>query len=221
VKGLVVYCADVGSVKRNFGWARVNADGAEMTRGGHEIGALAAAVAADLNAGRPTALGFECPLWAPLPEQADELGAARPGECEDGVNRPWSAGPGAAVLTTGVAQVPWLLERVRASAAGQDAHLDWEKFAAAGAGLFLWEAFVSGGAKAWETDAVGDEGEHEFDARLGAETFCAALPDPRDANAVVSAGGVISLIGAAILRSGWSGDLSLLGETCLVVKAKA
>jgi hypothetical protein len=124
------------------------------------------------------------------------------------------------VLTTGVVQVPWLLERVGASAAGQHAHLDWEKFADAGAGLFLWEAFVTGGAKAWEADAVGDEGEHEFDARLGAETFFAALPDPRDANAVVPSGGVISLIGAAILRSGWSPDLSLLSEPCLVIKAK-
>jgi hypothetical protein len=43
-----------------------------------------------LPGGQAVALGFECPLFVPVPEQALRLGAARPGE----KNRSWSAGRG-------------------------------------------------------------------------------------------------------------------------------
>jgi len=47
--------------------------------------ALADAVTDDLDAGLPVALGFECPLFVPVPDEAELLGSAREG---DG-NRPW------------------------------------------------------------------------------------------------------------------------------------
>lgn len=59
---LLVACADVGSVARgNFGWA--DCDGSSETRPSE----LAEKVSAALSDKRPVALGFECPLFVPLP----------------------------------------------------------------------------------------------------------------------------------------------------------
>ena len=44
--------------------------------------------------GIKVALGFECPLWVPVPEEASALTAGR---VVDG-NKAWSAGAGASVL---------------------------------------------------------------------------------------------------------------------------
>src|SRR6266540_1033323 len=66
----VVYCADIGSVPNGrFGWARSEPDETtiERHRGGTEIIDLADGVGEDLAAGQPVALGFECPLFVPVP----------------------------------------------------------------------------------------------------------------------------------------------------------
>lgn len=70
---------------------------------------LVDAVAGDLIAGEAVALGFECPLFVPVPATPLQLGAARLGEG----NRPWSAGAGASSLATGLAQVSWILAELR------------------------------------------------------------------------------------------------------------
>jgi hypothetical protein len=88
---LAIYCADIGSVPRGrFGWSRNEPSETtlETHRGGTEILDLVNAVGDDLAAGRPVALGFECPLFVPVPVEPLRLGKARPG---DG-NRSWSAG---------------------------------------------------------------------------------------------------------------------------------
>ena len=90
-------------------------------------------------------------------------------------------------------------------------YLDWEAFEAADAGLFLWEAFVTGKAKAVT---------HVDDATVAVACFTAALPDPRSASAVI-AERPLSLVGAATLWAGWSYDLELLHAPCLVLKAAA
>src|SRR4051794_11293405 len=95
---LAVYCADVGSIKQgNFGSVRegVPAGEIERHRGGTEIVELVDALAQDLDAGVPVALGFECPLFVPVSEDPFRLGAARAGEG----TRPWSAGAGTGALT--------------------------------------------------------------------------------------------------------------------------
>ena len=61
---------------------------------GSSIAELVRLVADDLHSGALVALGFECPLFVPLRERAEELTSGRHG---DG-NRPWSAGAGCAVL---------------------------------------------------------------------------------------------------------------------------
>jgi len=55
------------------------------------------------------ALGFEAPLSFPDHDKPRLLGKARP---EDGA-RPWSAGAGATVLPTALAQLRWILRKLK------------------------------------------------------------------------------------------------------------
>jgi len=205
---LAIYCADIGSVPEGrFGWARGDTDeaGIERHRAGTEIIELVDAVAEDLAGARAVALGFECPLFVGVPTQPMRLGTARPGEG----NRAWSAGAGAAALATGLVEVAWILCELRHRCPGTEAHLDWSRFQGAGSGLFLWEAFVSSAAKATT---------HVDDATIAVRTFQAALHDPNAANAV-GAERPLSLLGAALVWSGWGSDVDLLHTPCIVIKA--
>lgn len=204
MRNLIVACADIGSVaKGNFGWW------ASSGGSGMDLSGLTSLVAQSLNDGVPVALGFECPLFVPLVEDERLLTSARPGEG----SRAWSAGAGCGALTTGLVQVTWALRSIRhILAQSTTAHLVWEKFASAQTGLFLWEAFVSGSGK---------KNSHIADAQAGAMAFLDALPNPQLANAVSSTSSVYSLVGAALLRTGWSSDLAILGHPCLVVKSNS
>ena len=213
MNSLIVYCADVGSVERGrFGWARVAAETPEASRGSREIEELVSALVGDLRAGLPVALGFECPLYVPLPADPKRLAKARD---VDG-NRPWSAGAGCGALATGLTQVAWVLSQVRNGITAEvPSFLDWGAFLESGSGLFLWEAFVTGKAKP-NDDAAADD-QHIADAIAGARYFLERV----EATAVQggqSADEVYSLIGAALLRSGWSSDLDLLRTPCVVAR---
>jgi len=196
-----VVCCDVGSVSRgNFAWCD------DSGVAGDRPSSVAQHVASLLNRGAAVALGFECPLYVPLFADEMSLACARPGEG----SRPWSAGAGCGALATGIVQVTWVLGEVRRQLAEPvAAHLMWETFAEAGHGLVLWEAFVSGASKG---------ADHADDARLAALAMLAALPDPQSANAIACTSPVYSLAGAALLRTGWSFDLALLGQPCLTIK---
>ena len=208
----VIYAADIGSIKSgNFGWARLDSERgtAQVERNsGSEIEELVDAVEHDLNVGaRGVALGFECPLFVPVPRDPILLGAARPGER----NRPWSGGPGTAAMATGLVQAAWILRELRDRCPEVTAFVDWNEFTSAGRGLLLWEAFVTGSAKG---------AKHVDDALIAAKTFRYALPDPPGADAV-EADEPLSLIGSALLWSGWSKELAMLHKPCLVIKASA
>jgi hypothetical protein len=215
--GLVVYCADIGSVpNKRFGWARTTADsnGTEIHASGPDIDELLGCVAEDLGRGKRVALGFECPLFVPVPNDPLALGKARCGE-ED---RPWSAGAGSGAMATGLTQVAWVLSGLRPLVPdATDLYLDWPSFKTAKRGLFLWEAFVSGKAKAQAKDNVDP---HVQDARAAVREFRALLPDLHEASAVTSKR-PLSLVGAAVLWSGWATDLALLRSACLVIKVQA
>jgi hypothetical protein len=200
----VIACADVGSVaKGNFGWW------SSENQGGLKPSGLVEHVADLLNRGRTVALGFECPLFVPLAENELHLTSARPGEG----TRAWSAGAGCGALATGIVQATWVLGEVRRRLShALPAHLSWPQFVAAASGLFLWEAFVTGTAK---------RASHAEDAKAGATAFMRSLPDPPAANAVVCLGAVHSLIGAALLRTGWTSNIAVLEQPCLVLRASA
>jgi hypothetical protein len=150
---------------------------------------------------RAVALGFECPLFVPVPEEPMRLGGARGGEGA----RSWSAGAGAGALTTGLVQVAWVLSELRNRVPAAAVYLDWSSFDAAGSGLLLWEAFVTDRAKG---------ASHIDDATIAALAFREQVSAPN----AVSAERPLSLVGMASLWSGWSTDLSLLRSSCMVVK---
>lgn len=205
---LAVFCADVGSLARgNFAWARRRAGAeSEDVREPGSIEALADAVANELKHERPVALGFEAPLFVPVPEKPALLGRARP--CDLGLPS-WSSGPGASVMATGVVQLAWILDAVRGRCVDARMHLDWDEFAHSRSGLLLWEAFVSGTAKG---------ASHEDDARIGLRAFCAQLPSPGDP-AAIEGERPMSLAAAAAMWAGWAVDLAQLRSPCVLVRA--
>jgi hypothetical protein len=202
---LWIFCADIGSVKAGrFGWFGADPDGRPVP--GRSIEDLASAVAEKITCGAKVALGFECPLYVPLRDDPVLLTKARTGEG----NRSWSAGAGCGALATGLVEVTWLLEQIKTKTPKSSAaFLNWKAFETSHGGLFLWEAFVSGKAKG---------SGHAHDAEIAVQAFQAALPNPELANAI-SEQSVLSLIGASMLRAGWSTNVQQLSETCLVIKA--
>lgn len=207
-ENLQVFCADVGSIPRNrFAWARriPSVDREEVHRP-ESITSLAAAVVGVLRDGEPAALGFEAPLFLPVPEDPDRLGKARP--C-DAPSPSWSSNVGASVLATAMVQVPWTLRFIHDQLPDLRVHVRWPPFAEQQDGLLLWEAFVSGAAKG-ET--------HEEDARRGVEAFCEQLPNPGDPVAEETER-PISLLTAAAIWAGFELPADHMRCGCLLVRA--
>lgn len=205
---LSVACADVGSIARGrFGWAICNPPGElEEVREPGSIGAFADMVIARLEQGGSVALGFECPLFVPLREDPALLTRARDGEGD----RAWSARAGCGSLVTGLVESAWTLDRIRRGLRAEpQVFFDWDEFSAHPGSLLLWEAFVTRAAKS---------GTHHGDAGLAVEALCRSLPQPDGANRIKEPR-VYSLIGAALLRTGWSVPRSILSSACLVVAA--
>lgn len=190
----------------NFGWACASVTQGDVSAaGGPSPGDLVAAVAVQLGTGCPVALGFECPLFVPVPEAAARLGTARAGEG----NRAWSAGAGSGAMATGLVQAAWILDAIHSRCSDATLHLDWESFADARSGLLLWEAFVTAKAKGQS---------HVDDARIAVSAFVASLPDPRTIS-TITAERPLSLAGAVALWSGWLHDPAALHTQSLVVRA--
>jgi len=206
VRSLAIYCADIGSIPAgNFAWARGERRAAvRITQTGKTIDGLAEHIRLDLDAGRPVALGFECPLFLPKRDDPQMLTKQRAGEH----GHAWSGGPGAQVLVTGLAQTLWLLQNLRRP--GIRPFLDWDAFTRAGKGLFLWEAFV-----------LSRRRSHEKVAETAVKLFAKRVPRAAATSGLradVLEPDVQSLIGAALLRTRWSQDLSLLEASCVVIK---
>ena len=205
---LVIYCADIGSVaKGRFAWARgIESGGSLSISRCSDILELVDLAAQDLNGDAPAAMGFECPLFVPVRDAPNSLTKARVG---DG-SRSWSAAAGAGALATGITEVVWILQEIRSRLTSTPpVFVNWTEFVQANRGLFLWEAFVTSTAK-------GES--HMDDAENAVRAFWSSLPNPGAVNAVQETR-VHSLLGAALLRTGWSKDLGLLEVPCLVIKA--
>lgn len=211
MNGFVVWVADVGSVKRNrFGWCR--AESKDNHNSGADIDTFSKGIAEDLSTGMSVALGFECPLFVPVTDDPIYLTSARQGEG----SRSWSAGAGCGALATGLTETVWIFENIR-----RLVHVkvrptfNWEQFTMGRANLFIWEAFVTGKAK-----ARTDDGERADmgDAMIAARTFWDRHLNIIQANCV-TAQNPYSLVGAALLRSGLIQDIKILSEPCVVIKS--
>jgi hypothetical protein len=190
---------DIGSpANQTLGWYLL----AEQLRcGGSLIEELITKLVPHLQRG-PCALGFEAPMYIPYRSKPNELTRGRTIEG----NRPWSAGAGAAVLATALAVVPFVLRSLRDAAPGLNVHFDCQALTQKAGELFLFEALVTGNAKG---------NDHQDDARIAAEAFqaaCAQWPPKIEDTSV------FNLLGASLLRTGWSADPALLSRSCLVIK---
>lgn len=202
---LDIYCIDPGSIPGgNFGWAGSDYNGREWPA--KNIEGLAESITSSLKGGHKVALGVECPLFLPVRESPEALAVARSGEG----GHPWSAGAGPYAMTTGLCQLLWTLGRVQArlDSAPPPAFLSWSHFCWAPAGLLLWEAFVVGAMKSQS---------HAGDALAAVRSFRRQLPSPRSR---IAPEATFSLGGAALLAAGWSSNIALLREPCLVIEAQ-
>ncbi|MBS1263385.1 MAG: hypothetical protein MAG715_01220 [Methanonatronarchaeales archaeon] len=213
---LVVYCADVGSIKSgNFGWAREGPDTSgqsEIEDNSSDIDTLVEGVVSDLNEGRKVALGFECPLYVPVRDEPEDLTSQR--EEEEGSGRPWSAGAGAAVLGVGLVEARYVLDKVwNAVPDDVEPHLKLELFQdSEGPSMLLWEAMVTGDAK-----SGSEEHGHVEDARTAVDEFLNTYPD-LDLSEEDAREGVHSLIGSVLMRTGWTQNQRFLEQPCPFVK---
>lgn len=215
---IVVYAVDIGTtnVQRgqdhgNVGWVRTCSEDDEAA--GHDLDELWRLVVLDLDAGRPVAIGFECPLFIPLPSDSAGLCKQRVGDA----GMPWNYGAGIYAMGIGLQEMTFVLDRMAANASiPPTPTLVWAELVAGAAQLFVWEAFVT---KAGKRNLPAEP--HIDDARKAAEDFwdCIRSGGDVDAASDVTEKVVVSLVGTAILRSGLSTDLGLLGVPCLVLRS--
>lgn len=207
-EALNIYVVDAGSVARKrCAWVSSTDPDAHSI----DLGRLAQAIGDDLSAGRRIALGVECPLFIPCPDNWTDLGKAREGDCtpETG-NRPWSASAGACSTMIGLAILGWVLRKVKDQHPSAVGTTDWSAFSKGETDICVWEAFVSGRGK-------GSGGSHHADALRALRAFQDRL-GRGEMTTDVTAEQPVSLAGALILWAGLSDDVSLLHQGCIVVR---
>jgi hypothetical protein len=202
----IVAAVDVGSLA-NIGWWRSHGS---VGDGGRDLDLLVAAIAADLDADRTVALGFEAPLFIPRPPNSAGLNKQRVGER----GRPWCAGAGTGALALGMQQATYVLSAIARSTAGRPAvGFSVDALSSPGPSLVLWEAFVSGKAKnRLALDPHVDDARvavAEFEARFAAGSIVSDIADEE----------VLNVAAAALLAAGLTDDVSLLTRPCIVVRA--
>ncbi len=139
---IIIYACDVGStLQNNFGWARINEG--ENIICSHDIDELIRYIIKDYN-NLPIAIGFECPLFIPIPNNANQLSKERNG---DG-NRSCYASAGLSVTTLGLHQLAYILNKIKQNNTNISFTLDWGKWLLDKPKneILIWEAFVSGDA---------------------------------------------------------------------------
>lgn len=205
----VIYAVDVGKTREppNFAWARVGSEGDRDIIASSDIRILISRLEHDFKRGHSVALGFEAPVFIPIPESADDLSRGRKGEG----SRSCFAPAGSTVAMLGVHQAAWMLRMLSGSCGNACTFtLDWKEWSptASEQVFFCWEAFVSG-------DAHGTS--HAQDAATAAMEFLRHEHALAAVNAVTTSR-PFSLIGAAALWSGWTSNLDILHEPTLVIK---
>lgn len=197
---------DVGKPNKNLGWAIIGPAPSDGT----DLDVCIRNIAAALEKG-PVALGFEAPMYVPLRKKPADLTKARAGECRDGVNRPYSASAGSTVLVTATVVASYVLAELRALAAAETATMDWKTYLAHPRGLLLFEAFVTNQRKTTNT-------RHVEDALLAASYLHSAIMHGQPISSAIHEPNCLSLLGAMLLRTGWTNDPHILSEECLVVR---
>lgn len=206
-----IYAVDVGSTQSDsFAWIRVDPERPTRLFGSSCIELLSERLVADLSAQRSVALGFEAPLFIPVPAAASRLSKGRANEGSPC----WAAPPGLTVASLRLHQAAWILRFVRehcdTAVRFEVAPSAWPPRPGA-AVLFCWEAFVSGTAHS---------SSHLRDATTAAMAFLDHEHCLPDATAVTTEH-PLSLIGAAALWSGLSVGAEALRTPTVVLRPSA
>jgi hypothetical protein len=211
----VVACLDIGSPKKgNVGWAILYSD--ERATGG-DLHGFINELAGHLAADRTVAVGFECPLYVPMRLDPAAMTDCRVGE--QGLN--WCGGPGASVLATGLVQVNWCLARLAERDPGIRGTTRWAELSRGSADVYCWEAFItSKGGVVVELNDVNQIPHHEQDALCGAVAFARAIADHGAPRSDLGDEAALSLVGLHLLQTGMTTDVTLLSETCTVLKVR-
>jgi hypothetical protein len=200
-ESLHIAVIDIGKLS-NLGWA---VEGPTVNQSGTDIDLFIDALARAINVG-PLALGFEAPMFVPYGRERSGLDKAREGEGD----RAFSASVGASVLTKGLVIVPYILEQLRHRAKSARPTFKWREPLSDG-DLLLFEAFVT---------HVGKSAGHEECARLAIRQFPREWDERAAFKSAISDPHTLNLLGAMILRVGWTNELTMLSEPCLVVRHK-
>ncbi len=80
------------------------------------------------------------------------------------------------------------------------------------ADLLLYEAFVTNQRKTEDT-------RHVEDAYLAIAEFQRGMAVPSTFQSAIIEASSLNLLGAVMLRTGWSSDPAVVGEECLMVRA--
>jgi len=205
---MIVYACDVGSTKSgSFGWARVTLDSTSSPRGGENIEDLILNISSDLDTGRGVSIGFEAPLYMPVPNSSEDLSSGRKGEG----SRSMFAPAGGYVTTLACHQAAYILRELSDFQSDYELTLNAEDWIQEeGQSLLVWEAFVS-------EEAHAEEDDHKRDAATAAVFFRENDQNLEDMNAVTS-DSILSVIGSAALWAGWTEDTDILHEDCLVLR---
>jgi len=210
----IAYACDIGSIKSGaFAWAR-NSSLEKTPTASDSIDELITCIVEDGKAGKTIALGFEAPLFMPVPTQSAQLNSGRQYES----SRSMFAPAGATVTTIAIHQTAWILKQLHQHLGHRltltmDWLADWRKREAH---LFIWEAFVSSGG---HSDPQAHN-SHKRDAATALQYFLANADNLDGVNSVTCEN-PLSLIAAAALWSGWLADVRHLHSSCLVLRPEA
>jgi hypothetical protein len=205
-----VYACDVGSVKsKTFAWSRV-ASLREPPIASPDIDELLVRLERDARSGASVALGFEAPLFMPVPSLSEDLSSGRSGE----ESRSMFAPAGLAVTTLGLHEAAWILRQLYQKIGSfVEYTVDWQqdwRSSNPPTKLLVWEAFVS---EAAHSDT------HERDAATAARYFLENENQLAEKNAVTCQQ-PLSLVHCAAMFAGWSNDVAGLHGKCLVLRPK-
>jgi len=206
-----IYGCDIGSTLRgNFAWVRCEPGEDVPPIGDVTIKSLIKYLLKDFEKRCSVSLGFESPLFLPIPKTVGDLCKGREGEGD----RSMFAPAGGYVTTLGIHLAAWILREIRNAANQYNFTTDSLKWPPPDGKqiFFCWEAFVSGSAKSRRT-----VDEHIRDAATAAIFFQKNENRLGEVNAVKTAQ-PLSLIHAIALWSGWSTEIKGLHEPVLVIK---
>ena len=199
---LHVAVIDVGSLS-NLGWA---VEGPVLNECGADIDVCVGALCKALEIG-PLALGFEAPMFVPHGRKRCDLDKGRRGEGD----RAFGASVGASVLVKGLMIAQYVLSALHSRVGTARPTFRWREQLSAAGDLLLFEAFVSHVGK-----AVG----HIDCARLALKRFPGTWEERASFVSAIDEPGILNLLGAILLRIGWTDDITVLSEPCLVVLHK-